>query len=87
MKIFYDFAQPEAGKLLLIASSYSNPINGLIASHYDQTYVIDLRYYEEWAGRPFDIVSYAAEKEIDDVLLLGDIEMFLGGTTGKGGED
>ena len=86
-EIIYDFAQPEAGRLLLIASSYSNPINGLIASHYDQTYVIDLRYYEEWAGRPFDIVSYAAEKEIDDVLLLGDIEMFLGGTTGKGGED
>jgi hypothetical protein len=85
-EIIYDFARPGAGSLLLIASSYSNPINGLIASHYDKTYVIDLRYYEEWAGRPFDIASYAAEKEIDDVLLLGDIEMFLGEASAEGGE-
>ena len=86
-EIIYDFSAPGKGNLLLIASSYSNPINGLIASHYDKTYVIDLRYYEEWAGQAFDIVSYVEEQQIDDVLLLGDIGMFLNDTAAEGGEN
>ena len=62
-----------------------------MASHYDRTYVIDPRYYADWAGQPFDPAAYAAEREIGTVALLGDIRFFLeelpAGLGVKGGED
>jgi hypothetical protein len=76
-QIVYDFGTSGRGKLLLVASSYSNPINALIAAGYDQTYVIDLRYYEDWAGEPFDPTAYCQENGIDKVLLLGDVKLFF----------
>lgn len=75
-EIVYDFGTEGRGNLLMIASSYSNPINALIASHFDRTYVIDLRYYRDWAGEDFDPVSYADGKDITEVLLLGDVKLF-----------
>lgn len=75
-EIIYDFGTEGKGNLLMIASSYSNPINGLIASHFDRTYVIDLRYYEEWAGKPFDPAAYVRGNDIGTVLLLGDAKLF-----------
>ena len=86
-QVFYDFKTEGKGKLLLVASSYSNPVNALIAAGYDQTWVIDLRYYEEWAGKPFDAAAFCAEHEIDTVLLLGDASFFFIDGPGKeGGE-
>ena len=76
-EIVYDFGTEGRGHLLLIASSYSNPINGLIASHFDETRVIDLRYYKAYAGCDFDPADYVQEHNIDTVLLLGDIRLFL----------
>lgn len=82
-EIVYDTGSSGKGILLLVASSYSNPINGLLASHFDRTYVIDPRYYAEWAGKEFDLEAYAAEKEITDLLLLGDIDFFLKDLAGE----
>ena len=75
-EIVYDFGTEGKGKLLVVASSYSNPINALIAAGYDQTYVIDLRYYETSAGRPFDAAEYCWEHDIHTILLLGDVNLF-----------
>ena len=86
-EIIYDFGTEGKGNLLLIASSYSNPINALIASHFDRTCVIDLRYYESYAGHPFDASGYIQEHPVDTVLYLGDIRLFLGGSDPEGGED
>ena len=85
-EIVFDFGTENRGRLLLVASSYSNPINALIASHFDRTYVIDLRYYESYAGHVFDPAAYVKENNIDTVLLLGDIRLFLPGTDTEGGE-
>ena len=85
-QIVYDFGTEGKGKLLLVASSYSNPINALIAAGYDQTYVVDLRYYQEWAGKPFDPVSYCEENGIGTVLLLGDVNLFFVDGPEEGGE-
>lgn len=76
-QIEYDFGDEGRGSLLLVASSYSNPINALIASTYDHTWVVDLRYYEGWAGKPFDPAAFCAEHGIRDVLLLGDAQFFF----------
>ena len=86
-EIVYDFGTEGKGRLLLVASSYSNPINALIASHFNQTYVIDPRYYEDYAGQSFDPSAYVKEHGIDTVLLLGDVKLFLSGAETEGGGD
>ena len=82
-EITYDSGTSGRGVLLLIASSYSNPINGLLASHFDRTCVIDPRYYAEWAGEAFDPETYAAAHGVTDLLLLGDTEFFLKDLSGE----
>ena len=82
-EIVYDFGTEGKGNLLMVASSYSNPINALIASGYDKTYVIDLRYYEVWAGEPFDPAAYCEKYGIDTVLLLGDVRLFYAAETAE----
>ena len=86
-EIVYQFGTEGRGRLLLVASSYSNPINALIASHFDETRVIDPRYYESFAGQPFDPAGYVREHGIDTVLFLGDVKLFLSDTDTEGGAD
>ena len=75
-EIVYDNGNEGRGNLLVIASSYSNPLNGLLASHFDRTVIIDPRYYAEWAGRAFDPAACVKEYGITDLLLLGDVRFF-----------
>lgn len=77
-EILIDNGHEKKRNLLIMADSYSNPINMLIASHFDQTCVIDLRYYEQDMGMSFDLASYVQEHHIDTVLMLGDIALFAG---------
>ena len=83
----FDFNQPERGNLLLVASSYSNPINELIAAGYGHTWVVDLRYWEAWAGTPFDPAAFCAEHDVRDVLLLGDVNLFYVDEAERGSEE
>ena len=82
-EIVYSSNNTENGNLLIIASSYSNPINSLLAAHFDKTFVIDPRYYSKWADHSFDPEEYAREHNITDLLLLGDIDFFLKDLTGN----
>lgn len=68
----------EKQNLLILADSYSNPINGLIASHFNNTHILDLRYYERDLGVAFDLNTYIRDHDIDLVLLMGDITFFAG---------
>ena len=86
-EIVYDFGTEGKGTLLLIASSYSNPINALIASHFDRTVVVDPRYWEAWSGRSFDPAEAASACGADTILLLGDIRFFTADLIGEGGPD
>ena len=85
-EIVYDFGTQGRGTLLMLVDSYSNPINGLIAMHFDRTFVIDPRYYEEYAGMPFDPQAYLADHPADTLLLLGDVLFYMGADAGEGGE-
>ena len=69
-EVVFDFYQPERKNLLILANSFSNPINILLAQHFNKTYVVDLRYYKEEVGRDFSISDYIREYEIDDVLFI-----------------
>ena len=47
--------------------------------------MIDLRYYEQDMGKPFDVNACAAEYQLDTLLMLGDVALFFG-AQGEGAE-
>ena len=59
------------GHLLVLSESYANPLKPLIASHFDTTRFIDLRFYESTFHKPFNPAAYVAEHRIDQVLVMG----------------
>lgn len=77
-EIIIQTRQADKQNLLVLADSYSNPINGLIATHFNNTHILDLRYYERDLGKPLDLNAYIQENGIDCMLLLGDITFFAG---------
>lgn len=68
--IEYDFQNTSDRNLLIIGSSYQNSLDPLLASHYDKTYCVDLRYYTD-----FSLSAFLSEHEVDDILIIGDNEV------------
>lgn len=65
------------GNLLVVGESFDNAILKLLATHYDNLFSIDLRYYEHSMGTPFDFSSYVKKNDISKVLLIGNIDYFI----------
>lgn len=65
----YDFGNNTGRNLLMFVDSFSNCIDPYIASHYDKTYLIDLRY-DEYANGQFNYNQFIKEHDIDDVLFM-----------------
>lgn len=70
-ELIFDTGTTGRGSILLIGESYDNAVLKLLASHFDQTYSIDLRYYSTFMGSDFDLPAYLSEHSIDRVLLIG----------------
>lgn len=77
-EIVLDTRNAQKENLLIVGDSYTNPINGLIASHFGRTHILDMRYYERDMGEPLDLKAYIQHNDISRVLLLGDITFFAG---------
>ncbi len=60
-----------AGNLLVFSDSYGDSMLNLVATHFGQTYHVDLRHWESTFGEPFDMEAFVAEHGITDVLVLG----------------
>ncbi len=63
----YHFVNNSQRNLIIFSSSFANSIEAMIASHYKTTYVVDLRYFED-----FSFSKFVSDKDIQDVLILGD---------------
>lgn len=70
-EIKYDYHDESKDNLLVLSSSFSNPINALIATHFNKTYIVDLRHYND-----FNIYNYVEENKIDKVLFIADYNFF-----------
>ncbi len=55
-------------KLLVVKDSYAHSLLPLLADHYSEIIVVDLRYYHE------SVSKLAIENEIEDVLFINNIE-------------
>lgn len=72
-------AEPETGqtgkKLLIVKDSFAHTFAPFAANHFETTYLVDLRYYNG------DIMAFAEEHGITDILLLYQIPGFCGERT------
>lgn len=75
-QIILNMDKPERENILIIGESYDNAILKLLASHYNKTFSVDLRYYEHYMGEEFDFDSYVEENDIDKVLFIGSVNFF-----------
>ena len=78
-EVSFDFKQPEKENLLVIAPSYSNAINKLLASHFNKTYYIDLRHYQNTYGKTFNPEEFCKKNKIDKFLFLISIDHLTNG--------
>lgn len=62
--------------LLVLGESYDNAVVKLLASHFNKTYCVDLRYYSHDMGSDFDFAGFAAEHDIRKVLLAGNVDYY-----------
>jgi hypothetical protein len=53
--------------LLIFGSSFTNSLDPLLASHYKNTYSVDLRYFTS-----FSLSEFLAEHDVDDIIVIGD---------------
>ena len=64
-EVIFDFNQSEKENLLIISNSYSNPINELLAAHFNKTFVIDPRGNVEFRAE-----EYVSAKSIDKIVVI-----------------
>jgi hypothetical protein len=67
----YRFENTSDRNLLIIGGSYKQAMQEFVASHYKNTYAVDLREYED-----FSLGKFIKDKRIDDVLVVGDIIVY-----------
>ena len=78
-EIVYDTGREERDNLLILCNSYGCSVRELLGRHFNKTYVVDMREYMAQTGKSMKIREYLQEKEIDKVLILGDVSYFLYG--------
>ncbi len=76
-EIMYDFDDDAKDNLLIIGDSYSNSVNRMVASHFNKTYVVDLRAYQKDVAEDFKLDVYIKEHDIDKVLFLCSAGMII----------
>lgn len=71
----YSYENDSEENLLIFSDSYAWQIDYLLASHYKNTYVVNLRY-DDYANGTFNYNEFVKEHNISDVLFL-----YMGTTT------
>ena len=67
----YDFENQSDRNLLIIGGSYTQAMQEFIAAHFDKTFVVDLREYED-----FSLGKFINDHDIDDVIVIGDVIVY-----------
>lgn len=73
--------RPEKENIIIFCNSFSNAVKMLIASHFNHTYFVDLRHYQDHMGEKFNTSKSIKSWKVTKVMLLGDGAFFSLGTT------
>lgn len=79
-EVIFDYHNDSKGNLLIMGDSFDNAIIEMLASHFNQTYTIDLRAYEMDIGNKFNFNQYVNEHNITNVLLIGNLDFYVSDT-------
>ena len=71
-EVIFDFHNPEKENLLIISNSFDNAIDELIASHFNRTHTLDMRYYKKEDKEELNIKDYLEDNNISKVLVISD---------------
>lgn len=74
-EVVYDFDNNTGVNAIVISDSYSNAIKPVLASHFDKTVYIDLRYYLYEYGDFFNMKKCIEENDIDVVIYMGSMNV------------
>ena len=74
--IVFSTERPEKENILILSNSFSNAVDMLIASHFNNTIVVDPRMYEDQIGKDLPLEQLARSYGITKILLLGDPDFF-----------
>ena len=75
-EIIYDYQNKEKENILILSNSYSNPVNKLIAAHFNKTYIVDNRHYKNDLGVEFNIDEYIENNNINKILILANLSAY-----------
>lgn len=75
-EVVFDTHRADRSNLLILGESYDNAVIKLLATHFQKTYAVDLRYYSPYMGEEFSLGDYLQKNGIDTVLLIGSIDFF-----------
>lgn len=67
-EIIFDYHNNKEN-ILILSNSYDNPIDELIASHFNKTYILDFRKYDT---TNFSLIDYMNKNKINKVLVIAD---------------
>lgn len=67
--------------VIIFANSFGNAVAMLIASHFNNTYFIDMRHYKEDMGEKLNLTNSIKKWNISKVMLMGDPYFYKWGTT------
>lgn len=76
-ELIFDFNNPDKDNILIIGNSFTNSINKLVSSHFNKTYIVDLRHYDKKMKHKFNILDYINKHNIDKVLVISDYGFYL----------
>lgn len=71
----FDTGRPERENILILGDSFDNAVLKLLASHFNKTYCVDMRFPD---AQPFNIGSFAEEHDVDLVLIIASQVLFCG---------
>lgn len=76
-EIIFDTKNADKDDILIIGESYDNAILKPLATHFNKTYSIDLRYYEAMMGEKFNFEEYIKKHNINKVLMIGNVDYII----------
>lgn len=69
--VVFDYGKNTGIDALIVSDSYSNAFKDVLASHFDKTYYLDLRYYERDLKNKFSYKDFLEKHKIDVVIFIG----------------
>ena len=76
-EVTFSAGRTDRENILILGESYDNAVIKMLATHFNHTYAVDLRYYEAYMGEKFSFSDYVEERGITQVLLIGNIDYYL----------